>query len=59
MSTTIVGTAVRVDLQTRYSAWERFMQYCAELDHGRLEKVEIANGVPVFAERVAEKVKFT
>ena len=59
MSTTIVGTAVRIDLQTRYSAWEQFMRYCAEMGHGRIEKLEIQNGLPVFAETVASKVKFT
>jgi hypothetical protein len=38
--------------------WLAFASFCAKLGHGRIEKLEIQNGVPVFAETVTEKVKF-
>jgi hypothetical protein len=42
-----------------HPAWARLMQYCAELGHGEIEKLKIQNGVPVIADVVREKVKFT
>lgn len=42
-----------------HPAWERLMQYCAELGHGEIEKLKIQDGVPVIADVVREKVKFT
>jgi hypothetical protein len=42
-----------------HPAWERLMRYCAELGHGEIEKLKIQDGVPVIADVVREKVKFT
>jgi len=42
-----------------HPAWARLMQYCAELGHGEIEKLKIQDGVPVIADVVREKVKFT
>ena len=42
-----------------HPAWVRLMQYCAELGHGELEKLKIQDGVPIIADVVREKVKFT
>ncbi len=42
-----------------HPAWTRLMRYCAELGHGEIEKLKIQDGVPVFADIVREKVKFT
>ena len=42
-----------------HPAWQRLMQYCAELGHGEIEKLKIQDGVPVIADVVREKVKFT
>lgn len=39
--------------------WIDFIKYCTDLGFGRIEKLEIQNGVPVFAESVVTKVKFT
>jgi hypothetical protein len=39
--------------------WQAFMHYCAELGHGEIEKLKIQDGVPVMAEIVREKAKFT
>jgi hypothetical protein len=42
-----------------HPAWARLMEYCAGLGHGEIEKLKIQDGVPVIAEIVREKVKFT
>ena len=42
-----------------HPAWERLMRYCVELGHGEIEKLKIQDGVPVIADVVREKVKFT
>jgi hypothetical protein len=42
-----------------HPAWVRLMEYCAELGHGEIEKLKIQDGVPVIADVVREKVKFT
>ncbi len=50
------GLRVRGEL---HPAWARLMQFCAELGHGEIEKLKIQDGVPVIADVVREKVKFT
>jgi len=42
-----------------HPAWSRLMEYCADLGHGEIEKLKIQDGVPVIADVVREKVKFT
>ena len=42
-----------------HPAWVRLMRYCAELGHGEIEKLKIQDGVPVIADVIREKVKFT
>jgi hypothetical protein len=42
-----------------HPSWVRLMEYCAELGHGEIEKLKIQDGVPVIADIVREKVKFT
>jgi len=42
-----------------HPAWMRLIRYCAELGHGEIEKLKIQDGVPVIANVVREKVKFT
>ena len=39
--------------------WVRLIQFCQELGHGEIEKLKIQDGVPVIADVVREKVKFT
>ena len=39
--------------------WARLIQFCQELGHGEIDKLKIQDGVPVMAEFVREKVKFT
>jgi hypothetical protein len=39
--------------------WVRLIQYCQELGYGEIEKLKIQDGVPVIADVVREKIKFT
>lgn len=64
----IVRTHMEVTLGTRmheaqvsrvHPAWARLMEYCAELGHGEIERLKIQDGIPVIADVVREKVKFT
>jgi hypothetical protein len=56
----ILGNRVpRARVGSVHPAWVRLMEYCAELGHGEIEKLKIQDGVPVIADVVREKVKFT
>ena len=39
--------------------WARLIRFCEQLGHGEIEKLKIQDGVPVIADLVREKVKFT
>lgn len=39
--------------------WARLIRFCQQLGHGEIEKLKIQDGVPVIADVVREKVKFT
>lgn len=52
------GAASRASVDV-HPAWIRLMRYCAELGHGEIEKLKIQDGVPVVADVVRGKVKFT
>lgn len=39
--------------------WARLIRFCQELGHGEIERLKIQDGVPVIADVVREKVKFT
>jgi hypothetical protein len=39
--------------------WARLMEFCRELGHGEIERLKIQDGVPVIADIIREKVKFT
>lgn len=38
--------------------WVKFIDFCKKIGHGEIEKVKIADGIPVLAEKVTEKTKF-
>ena len=38
--------------------WLKFMEFCKKIGHGEIEKLKIADGMPVLAEKVTEKTKF-
>jgi hypothetical protein len=42
-----------------HPAWIRLMRYCAELGHGEIDKLKIQDGLPIMADMIREKVKFT
>lgn len=42
-----------------HPAWMQLIRYCANLGHGEIEKLKIQDGVPIIADVVREKVKFT
>lgn len=42
-----------------HPAWLSLIRYCAELGHGEIEKLKIQDGIPVIADVVREKVRFT
>jgi hypothetical protein len=39
--------------------WARLIEFCQQLGYGEIEKLKIQDGVPVIADIVREKVKFT
>ena len=41
-----------------HPAWRAFVCYCAELQHGEIEKLRIQDGLPMLAEVTRKKVKF-
>jgi hypothetical protein len=45
--------------RTLHPAWHAFIKHCAELKHGEIEILKIQDGLPVLAEVVRRKVKFT
>jgi hypothetical protein len=42
-----------------HAAWINFIAHCRELNHGELAKVQIQNGLPISAEHVRKKIKFS
>lgn len=46
-------------LERVHTNWLVFIKYCAELQHGEIERLKIQDGLPVLAEVVKEKIKFT
>ncbi len=46
-------------VQSISEEWARLIQFCHKLGYGEIEKLKIQDGVPVIADVVREKVKFT
>lgn len=42
-----------------HPAWQALMELCRELGHGEIERLKIQDGLPVFAEKIIEKIKLT
>jgi hypothetical protein len=42
-----------------HPAWLRLIRYCAELDHGEIEKLKIQDGLPMAAEVTTRKIRFS
>jgi hypothetical protein len=41
-----------------HPAWRAFLRFCADLQHGEIERLRIQDGLPVLAEVVRKKIKF-
>jgi hypothetical protein len=41
-----------------HPAWLALIRYCAELQHGEIERLKIQDGLPTLAEVTTKKVKF-
>ena len=42
-----------------HPAWYSFIKYCEALRYGEIDKVKIQDGLPMIAEEVTKKIKFT
>jgi len=41
-----------------HPAWAAFINYCADLGFGEIEKLKIQDGLPMIAESVKKKIHF-
>ncbi len=55
LATRTLGARIR----SVHPAWLRLMEYCADLEHGEIEKLKIQDGLPMVAEVTTKKVKFS
>ncbi len=68
---TFVESAARISDKSRHTlralapcanpqhpSWRAFLQLCADLQHGEIERLKIQDGLPVLAEVVTRKIKF-
>ncbi len=53
---TLPVASVRAELP---AAWREFIRFCRDLRHGEIERLSIQDGLPVLAETIKRKVKFT
>jgi hypothetical protein len=42
-----------------HPAWYSFIKYCETLRYGEIDKIKIQDGLPMIAEEVKKKIKFT
>ncbi len=42
-----------------HPAWYSFIKYCEALRFGEIDKIKIQDGLPMIAEEVKKKIKFT
>lgn len=42
-----------------HPAWYSFIKYCQTLRYGEIDKIKIQDGLPMIAEEVKKKIKFT
>jgi hypothetical protein len=50
----IRGRGIRI-----HPAWYSFIKYCEKLRFGEIERLKIQDGIPMIAEEVKRKIKFT
>jgi hypothetical protein len=42
-----------------HPAWVEFIRFCRQMRHGEIEQLKIQDGLPMLAETVRQRVKFT
>jgi hypothetical protein len=42
-----------------HPSWAAFMRFCRELSHGEIENLRIQDGLPLSAETIRRKIRFT
>jgi hypothetical protein len=50
---------LRTGLVEVHPAWRALIDFCNKLQHGDIERLRIQDGVPVIAEVITKKIKFT
>lgn len=58
-STRRESSAVWPHLDPLHPAWRAFFRFCSELQHGEIERLKVQDGLPVLAELVSKKVRFS
>ncbi|HEY3139470.1 MAG TPA: hypothetical protein VGL29_25845 [Blastocatellia bacterium] len=51
-------TGERFAVNGLHPAWRALVRYCAELQHGEIERLKIQDGLPILAEVTKKKIKF-
>lgn len=51
--------SVRLAEQDLHPAWRSLIEYCRKLQHGDIEHLRIQDGVPVVAEVITKKIRFS
>lgn len=46
------------ELNSLHPAWRAFLHFCAQLQHGEIERLRIQDGLPMLAEVTRKKIKF-
>ncbi len=52
------GEATRVCCSL-HPAWIEFIRFCRQMQHGEIDQLKIQDGLPLLAQTVRQKVKFT
>jgi len=42
-----------------HPCWQALVRLCGEMGYGEIERLKIQDGLPVFLEKVTEKIKLT
>ena len=50
---------VAIDGERLHPVWREFIRFCRDLRHGEIDRLSVQDGLPVLAETIRKKVKFT
>ena len=50
---------LRLKYVSLHPVWLAFIRYCGELKYGEIDKLKIQDGLPLLAEEVRRKIKFS